>query len=429
MTQFGPVSGDAEEAVQRSGRGPDGDRHHLSIVIPAYNEEAAIRATIERTLAAREEIRCRADLAGVEVIVVDDGSTDRTGQIAGEYAEVRVVRHERNRGYGAAIQSGFACASGDLLGFLDADGTCDPAFFAELCSALDHHAADVAVGSRLGRSSRMPTVRRLGNRLFTALLRLSGSSRASDSASGMRVLRRAALARLYPLPQGMEFTPAITALALFDPRLRLVEMPMPYHERLGRSKLRLIRDGLRFFRTILDTALTYRPFRLLGIAGLVALALGLGYGMLPLTYYVRMGRLEEWMIYRLVAVTVALTVGVNLLAAGLVGQRTVELIHEDFRSPRGFRRVLDRVLLRHLLPWGALAALAGVALNWSSLLEYARTGRVTAHWIYVLTGGLLVTLGAQCISFGILARMVGILRARRESRELQGEGRAPGATG
>ena len=151
-------------------------------------------------------------------------------------------------------------------------------------------------------------------------------------------------------------------------------------------------------------------------AALLVLLLGVGYGFGPVVYYLRTGHLEEDMIYRLVAVAVALTVGVNLLAVGVIGQQTVAVIHEDFQPARGVRRGLNRLLLDFLIPWGILAVVTGVALNWRSLVEYAGTGRITAHWIYVLTGGLLVTLGAEFITFGVLARVVNILRARKVSR-------------
>lgn len=388
----------------------------LSIVIPAWNEEAGIGAIVTRTLAARSQIMAQSGVAGVEVIVVDDGSRDRTAEIARGFAEVRVISHPANRGYGAAIKTGFAEATGELLGFLDADGTCDPVFFGTLCATLRDTGADVVVGARLGPGSRMPPLRRLGNRLFAGLIRAWGGSGLTDSASGMRVLRREALARLEPLPDGMHFTPAMSSRAIFDPHLAIAEVPMPYDERTGESKLRVIGDGLRFLRIIVDTALTYRPLRLLGTAGLVALLLGVGYGLYPVAFYLQERRLEEWMIYRLVAVVVAVTVGVNLLAVGVIGQQAVAVIHQDFTPPRGFRRVLDRVLLRHFLPWGVLAMAGGVALNWPSLVEYFTTGRISAHWIYTLTGGLLVTVGTAFVAFGVMARVVRLLAHRNAFR-------------
>lgn len=400
-------------------------RPDLTIVIPAWNEEAAIAAIVERTLHAREAIREQGRVANIEVIVVDDGSTDRTAAIARGFDGVTVLSHPANRGYGAAIKTGFAAARGSLLGFLDADGTCDPAFFGPLCALLQDHAADVAIGARLGRGTRMPLTRRLGNRLFAGLIRLWGGRGLTDSASGMRVLRRDALVRLAPLPDGMHFTPAMSSRAIFDPHLAIVEAPMPYDERTGASKLRVLGDGWRFLRTIVDTALTYRPLRLLGSAGLAALLLGVGYGLAPVAYYLREGRLEESMIYRLVAVVVAVTVGVTLVAVGIVGQQAVALIHEDFQPARGVRGLLDRILRRYLVGWGVLAAAAGVALNWPSLVEYFTLGQVSAHWIYTLTGGLLVTLGASFIAFGVLARVVNLLAHRKRFQRGLERGAAP----
>lgn len=385
----------------------------LSIVIPAYNEEGAIASIIERTLAARERIRVEAGIDDIELIVVSDGSTDRTAAIAARYDGVQLVSYERNRGYGAAIKAGFERASGSLLAFLDADGTCDPLFFITLCRHLHSSGADVVIGSRLGRDSEMPAVRRLGNRLFAWLLNAWGGRNVTDSASGMRVIRREALARLYPLPDGMHFTPAMSTLALFDARLSIAEVPMPYRERIGQSKLRVLGDGARFLRIIVDTALMYRPLRLLGAAGALLLLLGFGYGLQPLVHYATNRRVEEWMIYRLVAVVVAGTSGVALVTIGLLAQQAVLLIHEDFAPLRGANRVVGFLSARWLAVAGATLAIAGVLLNWRSVLQYLSTGTVTAHWIYVLAGGFLVTLGIELLAFAVLGRALAALRQRR----------------
>lgn len=89
----------------------------LSIVIPAYNEEEAIAATIKRCLDVRDAIIKEAGLSAVEIIVVNDGSVDRTAAIAGKFKEIQLINHEVNRGYGAALKTGFASARGDILGF------------------------------------------------------------------------------------------------------------------------------------------------------------------------------------------------------------------------------------------------------------------------------------------------------------------------
>ena len=160
----------------------------LTVVIPAYNEEEAIGSIIERTLAARDHIIAQSPVQEVEVIVVSDGSTDRTAQIAAGYDEVELIEFEHNRGYGAAIKRGFEEGTGELLGFLDADGTCDPRFFADLSSAVIGADASVALGSRMGPGSKMPPIRRLGNRVYALMLSFLSDRPVTDTASGMRVI-------------------------------------------------------------------------------------------------------------------------------------------------------------------------------------------------------------------------------------------------
>jgi len=152
----------------------------LSVVIPALNEEDSIVHVSERVLATREMLAA-IGVDQLELIVVDDGSTDRTPELVREMAGVRLIEHEKNRGYGAALKSGFFAAEGDLIGFLDADGTYPPESFPELCQcALAGN--DLVIGNRMsGKKSGMPAVRKLGNRLFAVLV--SVISRSHDPES------------------------------------------------------------------------------------------------------------------------------------------------------------------------------------------------------------------------------------------------------
>src|SRR3954463_6674376 len=143
----------------------------LLIAIPALNEEASIERIIQRSLQARGDIVARSPITQVDITVVSDGSTDRTVSLARKYTEdVKLIAFEKNRGYGAAIQQAWLESDADLLGFLDADGTCEPGFFGDLAQALVAERADVALGCRLNQNSEMPLVRRTGNVLFASLL-------------------------------------------------------------------------------------------------------------------------------------------------------------------------------------------------------------------------------------------------------------------
>ena len=118
----------------------------LSVVIPAYNEEDGIAAIVERVLAVRGTLTAVG--MDLELIVVDDGSSDRTAEITRCYDGVNLVCHGHNTGYGAALKTGFSLARGEWLGFLDADGTYPPEHFPQLCQAALEQQADLVVGSR-----------------------------------------------------------------------------------------------------------------------------------------------------------------------------------------------------------------------------------------------------------------------------------------
>lgn len=231
----------------------------LSIVIPAYNEERAIGPTLERTVGTREGMLTLDGIEAVEIIVVNDGSTDGTSTIISKFPEIIQVVHSTNQGYRAALLTGFQVACGDVLGFFDADGTYPPEAFPSLLKTMAETEADMVVGFRMtGASSRMPVLRIVGNRLYALLLTWLTRQPITDTSSGMRVFRRAVLSTLLPLPAGLHFTPAMSTRA-FHEGLKVVEVPVPYEERVGWSKLHVVRDGLRFLFAILSITRLYDP--------------------------------------------------------------------------------------------------------------------------------------------------------------------------
>jgi glycosyltransferase involved in cell wall biosynthesis len=379
----------------------------LSVVIPALNEENGIDAILQRVLAQRDGL-AEAGIRELEVIVVDDGSKDRTAERIGAYSDVRLIQHPVNRGYGAALKTGFNAATGDLLAFLDADGTYPPESFPELCRAVEKHDADLIIGSRmLSGESEMPLVRRVGNTIFAALLSIVGSRRISDSASGMRVFRRESLPILYPLPDGLDFTPAMSTRAVYE-GLTMVEVPIPYKERVGRSKLNPLKDGVRFLRSILWTALLYDPQRFFGTLGLAMLALALVLGLGPTAFYLQNRHLQEDMIYRLFAVLILSVAGVNLLAFGITCQAILALLPARRRPspavPRPWRGKLAGI--------GVLMMLGGAALMTPAALEWIGTRQITSHWSYFAAGGTLILTGLGLATWFVLLMILQELTTR-----------------
>ena len=379
----------------------------LSVVIPALNEENGIDAILQRVLAQRSGLAA-VGIHDLEVIVVDDGSKDRTADRIRAYSDVRLIQHPVNRGYGAALKTGFNAATGDLLAFLDADGTYPPESFPELCEAVETHQADLIIGSRmLSGESEMPLVRRIGNTIFAALLSIVGSRRISDSASGMRVFRRESLPILYPLPDGLDFTPAMSTRAVYE-GLTMVEVPIPYKERVGRSKLNPLKDGIRFLRSILWTALLYDPQRFFGTLGLGMLVLALVLGLGPTLFYLQNRQLQEDMIYRLFAVLILSVAGVNLLAFGVTCQAILGLLPARRRPspavPRPWRGKLAGL--------GVLMVLGGVALMTPAALEWIATRQIMSHWSYFAAGGTLILTGLGLATWFVLLMILQELTTR-----------------
>jgi len=414
----------------------------LTVVIPAFNEEQAIGSIIERSLAARETIVRDSPVEDVEIIVVSDGSTDRTAELAAAYADVRVIVFEHNRGYGAAIKRGFHEGSGELVGFLDADGTCDPSFFAPLCSALVERRADVAIGSRLGPDSRMPPIRRLGNRIYALILSALCNHVVTDTASGMRVIRRDALPQLYPLPDGLHFTPAMSARVLMGDGLTIVEEPMPYEERVGDSKLHVLRDGLRFLQTIFEMTLMWQPAKLFIVAAVICLTIMVLLAMHPIEMWLRLGRLHEDMIYRLLFCSLLGTLGVTLLSAGLLLEQLRRLLavgppvhsvraltggHDEYREAQGrtptfLWSLLDRFY--SIRSWTTVTAAATPLLVWlvgRGVYTWVSAGYVDQHWSRVVLAGLVVFAVGHMLITVLIAN---VLRFHTARRSLQASDRA-----
>ncbi|MGB5303424.1 MAG: glycosyltransferase family 2 protein [Gemmatimonadota bacterium] len=379
----------------------------LTVVIPALNEEAAIANTIQRCLDARPAILLAGGLETLEIIVVSDGSTDRTAEIARGFQDVDVCEFSSNRGYGAALKHGFSRGTGDLVGFLDADGTCSPEFFSDLTQAVVVGGADIALGSRVSSESEMPWIRTLGNRLFALLLSGLSNRRVRDTASGMRVMRRDVLSDIGPLPDGLQYTPAMSARAVLK-GLRVVELPMPYSARIGESKLSASRDGWRFLQAILDGVLLYRPERLFLVMAVSLLSAALVLSLHPIEFYATHARVEEWMIYRFLVASLLSGAGVGSLIAGALVGRMSELViardHDTF-----WRSVLIGVF-RGPSAVGIVLILscASLALVWPGIREYASTGHVTLHWTRVVVSAFGLMTAFQTMLAAMLLRIVSL---------------------
>jgi glycosyltransferase involved in cell wall biosynthesis len=353
----------------------------LLIAIPALNEEESIDSIIRRSIEAREFICANSPATEVDITVVSDGSTDRTVERASQYTDsINLIVFPKNKGYGAAIKEAWRQSDADLLGFLDADGTCEPKFFATLCKTAVAENADVVLGCRLNTESQMPLIRRVGNFIFATILSVFSSSHVRDTASGMRVVRRSSLDRLYPLPDGLHFTPAMSARAMLSEGTRILEVDMPYHERAGESKLSVAKDGLRFLKVILEAAFLYRPSRPLGLAAIVFVVFAAALMWSPMLYYFRNRSVAEWMIYRfLVSDLFGITACLCFCASYLTGRMTsIALADESGLLRSRLSAWLFQTRWFWTVPIGFY--LVGGLLVLSSLFDRLTTGVTYEHW-------------------------------------------------
>ncbi len=353
----------------------------LLIAIPALNEEESIESIIQRSLEAREYICSHSPVSEVEITVISDGSTDRTVELAAQYADrIQLIVFEKNKGYGAAIKEAWRRSDADILGFLDADGTCEPKFFAPLCDRMVSESADVVLGCRLNQQSQMPLIRRIGNVFFASILSLFSSEHVRDTASGMRVVRRSALCKLFPLPDGLHFTPAMSARSMLSANVKIVEIDMPYHERAGESKLRVGKDGLRFLKVIVQTAFLYRPSRLLGLAASLTFLAACGLMIQPVLHYLAHRTVLSWMIYRFLVADVCGVAACLFFCASYLTDRIVSIVLSDEASKCDGKWTarLFRSRWFWTIPTSCIAI--GSALVLASVIERLTTGNTYEHW-------------------------------------------------
>ena len=237
----------------------------ISVVLPAFREERVIGTVIQGVRAIMG--------SGCEIIVVDDGSSDGTGKAA-EEAGARVVRHPYNMGNGAAVKSGIRAATGDIIVMMDADGQHKPEDIHRLIEQVGTY--DMVIGARTGESETS-VHRDVANAIYNRFATYLTKKEILDLTSGFRAIKADIAKRfVYLLPNTFSYPTTLT-LSLIRSGHSVTFIPIVAKKREGKSKIKLLKDGVRFFLIMLKIATLYSPFRVFLPVSVSFFGLGIGY--------------------------------------------------------------------------------------------------------------------------------------------------------
>jgi glycosyltransferase involved in cell wall biosynthesis len=243
---------------------------YVSVIVPAYNEEQIIGKVLDRIRAAMNQ-------AGdpFEILVIDDGSTDQTAARADETG-ARVIRHPYNIGNGAAIKTGIRNSQGEVIVMMDADGQHQPEDIPRLLEKIGPY--DMVVGART-KDSASEIHRDFANKIYNWLASYVSGCKIDDLTSGFRAIK-ASIARgfVYLLPNQYSYPSTITLATIRSGR-SLAYIPIEANRRVGKSKIRLLRDGIKFLMIILRIAVFYSPLKIFIPISVLMFFTGFGYGL------------------------------------------------------------------------------------------------------------------------------------------------------
>lgn len=244
-------------------------RPPLSIVIPAYNEEEGIRHGLERIVEMKFHEK-------YEVIYVDDGSTDKTYQIVSEYP-VTCLRHNVNKGYGAALKTGIRKAKGEKVVILDSDGQHDPKYLDTLIGMLNEY--DMVIGERTAESFQVKN-RQGGKRIIRMVGEHLVEQKLPDYNSGFRGFDRALISEmLHIMPNGFSFSTTST-LAFLKEGYTIGTFPIVVEERVGRnSNVKFLKDGSKTLLLLLRIIMIFNPLKIFFPASALIFFMGTAWGV------------------------------------------------------------------------------------------------------------------------------------------------------
>ena len=279
----------------------------ITVVLPAKNEAGAIQQTVK---AIRQLNRVD------EIIVVNDGSTDDTAQLA-EQAGAKVINHPYSKGNGAAIKTGARNAIGDVIVFMDADGQHDANDILKLIEKIEQ-GYDLVVGARQ-KGSQASVGRGIANKLYNNLASYMSEHQVEDLTSGFRAVRAEKFKEfIYLLPNGFSY-PTTSTMAFFRAGYSVTYVPIHAAKRIGKSHIHPIKDSVRFFLIIFKIATLYSPLKMFLPFAVLLFALGSGWYGYTLYEYQRFTNMSA-LLY---------TGSIMIFLMGLISEQITSLMYKD----------------------------------------------------------------------------------------------------
>jgi hypothetical protein len=258
-----------------------------------------------------------------------------------------------------------------------------------------------------GSDSQMPVTRRIGNFFFANLLSMLGWEKITDSASGMRIFKKDIIQRIYPLPDGLNLTPVMSTRAVYED-INMVEIPIPYSERVGASKLSVVKDGWIFLSSMVWTVLTYNPVRILGAVGVVLFSISLlifiGLFIARLSGVTQIGAFGVAALFTALITAVS---GISVFSLGATFNYLISIFYKKKIRQGLFGKPIFKQPLELKFGFlGILTLFIGFVIGLISLILSLQGWEIARVWLYLLGSALLSVVGIQLVLYWSLMRVL-----------------------
>lgn len=290
----------------------------VSVIIPAYNEEAAIEMVLSELLEAIDKW----EMDNIEVIVVNDGSSDNTAMSVSKFFKVRLINHRKNKGYGAAVKTGIREATGDIVVWYDADGQHRPEDLLKLITKMKEEDLDYCIGIRDSNSYEEKS-RKFGKKVLKSILCFITKEELRDFNSGMRGFKKNLITAYLSILPDTFGASTVTTLLMLEREYKGGEVSITVRKREGKSSVKQVRDGFRTIALIFQVIILFQPMRIFGKCGLAMCGVGIVYGII---------RAVQWSSGIPILASILIIFGFQLICFGILSDQISRIRKQEYEK-------------------------------------------------------------------------------------------------